>query len=73
MSGWSVPTSLNGSFELYGAQTSAIDELRLNLGTHYLVDNIDLTVSPVPEPSVIALMLGGLGLVGLMANRRRQA
>ncbi|VAW45109.1 hypothetical protein MNBD_GAMMA03-2048 [hydrothermal vent metagenome] len=29
------------------------------------------TVSPVPEPSAIALMLGGLGLVGFMAARRR--
>ena len=27
---------------------------------------------PVPEPSTIALMLGGLGLVGFMANRRRK-
>ncbi len=30
-------------------------------------------VSPVPEPSAIALMLGGLGLVGFMAARRRKA
>ena len=29
-------------------------------------------VSPVPEPSSIALMLGGLGLVGFMAARRCQ-
>ena len=29
------------------------------------------TVSAVPEPSTIALMLGGLGLVGFMAARRR--
>jgi hypothetical protein len=29
-------------------------------------------VSPVPEPSAIALMLGGLGLVGFMAARRRK-
>ena len=30
-------------------------------------------VSPVPEPSAIALMLGGLGMVGFMAARRRKA
>lgn len=30
-------------------------------------------ISPVPEPSTIALMLGGLGLVGFMAARRRKA
>ncbi len=29
--------------------------------------------SPVPEPSIYALMLGGLGLVGFMAAHRRKA
>ncbi|MEA3405462.1 MAG: PEP-CTERM sorting domain-containing protein [Pseudomonadota bacterium] len=34
-------------------------------------DIVISTVSAVPEPSTYALMLGGLGLVGFMAARRR--
>ena len=32
---------------------------------------VRLTVAPIPEPSTYALLLGGLGLVGLIARRRR--
>lgn len=37
-------------------------------------DNLKYTTvaAPVPEPSTYALMLGGLGLVGFMAYRRRK-
>ncbi|VAW45114.1 hypothetical protein MNBD_GAMMA03-2050 [hydrothermal vent metagenome] len=32
---------------------------------------VNAITSPVPEPSTIALMLGGLGMIGFMAARRR--
>ncbi|WP_296950667.1 PEP-CTERM sorting domain-containing protein [uncultured Massilia sp.] len=35
------------------------------------VDNI--SISPVPEPANVAMLAGGLGLIGLMGRRRRSA
>jgi hypothetical protein len=32
----------------------------------------ELTISPVPEPETYAMMLAGLGLLGLAARRRKQ-
>lgn len=37
-----------------------------------LLDNVSL-VSAVPEPATLALMLGGVGLLGFSARRRRKA
>lgn len=71
---WSVDTSLNGSFEYYAAQAGSIDQLVLGFGNSFLVDDLVLNAAaPVPEPSTYALMIGGLGLVGLMASRRKKA
>ncbi len=43
------------------------------LSDSVLISNFKYTeVSPVPEPSTYALMLGGLGLVGFMAYRRKK-
>ena len=36
------------------------------------VGNDNVTLSPVPEPEGLALMLGGLGLVGVIAGRRQR-
>lgn len=38
----------------------------------YGINSVSYNVSAVPEPSSIALMLGGVGLVGFMAMRRRK-
>lgn len=39
-------------------------------GTNLVMDNF--TISAVPEPSTYALLLGGLSLVGFIANRRKK-
>lgn len=38
----------------------------------FAMDDFRFQVAAVPEPSTYALMIGGLGLVGFMARRRRQ-
>jgi hypothetical protein len=38
-----------------------------------LIDNVNLEVTPIPEPSTYALMLLGLAGVGAIARRRRSA
>lgn len=53
--------NLNGTDGLQVLNSSVLD-----------FSNTGYLITPVPEPSTYALMLGGLGLVGFMAMRRRE-
>ncbi len=53
-----------------GDYVLSISGIAGDISTGYTVNTV---TSPVPEPSSIALMLGGLGLVGFMAARRKKA
>ncbi|WP_229702148.1 PEP-CTERM sorting domain-containing protein [Bowmanella pacifica] len=70
---WSINTGLNGSYEYFGAQSGLIDELRLDFGNFFLVDNLALnhgTSTPVPEPAPLALLALGLAGIGLLRRRK---
>jgi hypothetical protein len=79
-----VMTDYMVSFTTTGGANAGLigDTLKIQLGqdaghSDYPVaefDNVRLdgTVSAVPEPSTWAMMLGGVGVLGLMIQRRRQ-
>ena len=60
------------------AFASSIDEISFKTigdasAEQFYIGTVTASVSAVPEPSTYALMLAGLGLVGFMARRRKQA
>ena len=68
-----------GRFGPFGFDTvpnvdaSLIDFLLISLtgfGTSYNIDNIDVTLAAVPEPSTYALLALGIAAVGTAARRR---
>ncbi len=67
-------SSLAQSGSIYSfSEFSSVNKITIS-GSNLAFDNITLSaVSPVPEPGTYAMLLAGLGLVGAMARRRRQA
>ncbi len=67
---WSSQVSLTSQFSFISGLNGMIDELRLDFGNHFLVDNLALNenTQSVSEPASIALF--GLGILGLAGIRR---
>ena len=57
----------NGGSTVFGLQDAGND----NIGI--VIDNLSLSVGPVPEPATWAMMIAGFGLAGMAARRRRPA
>jgi len=71
--GYTAPATFSHIFALGGEITLAfgvVDVLDHNGSSALLVDN--MRIAPVPEPETWAMLLAGLGLIGLLARRRSQ-
>lgn len=66
---WSVNTSLNGSYQYIAGNNLLIDELRLGLGNHFVVDYIQ--VNAVPVPAAAWLFSSAIIGLGISAKRKR--
>jgi hypothetical protein len=58
------------SFGISGNQVASFTAATFNGGS---VDYVYLNAAPVPEPETYAMLLAGLGLLGYMAKRKKQA
>lgn len=71
---WQISTGLNGSYKFFGAQAGAIDTLDIDMGEHFLVDDLVLLSeqpgTDVPEPSSLAIF--ALGIMGLASRKMKK-
>ena len=67
---------VSSSFDLSGLAAGSY-EVRFGNGQccsyqEFGVDNVSITLPPVPEPETYVMLLAGLGLLGFAARRRKQ-
>ena len=67
---WRSEVNLTTSWAFFGGQVDVIDELQLDLGNYFLVDNVALSEVPVP-PAVWLFASALLGLLGFSRRRNK--
>jgi hypothetical protein len=59
---------------LFQADWTSIDKLTIQsayfLSGYNMMDNLSYSTAPVPEPSILFLMLAGVGLIGIACRKR---
>jgi hypothetical protein len=68
----STPISL-GAFNLTSTAPFTLTLSGTTSGAPLAAYSGHITVTPVPEPETYGMLLGGLGLLGLVARRRKQS
>lgn len=63
----------NTNFTVYGFTGILFDEVRFGATQAFLVDNVSFNDSAVDVPAPASLALFGLGILGLVASRKRKA
>lgn len=65
--------NITNRFQQFDLNMKGVDKVTWSTNGKFNLLLDDITVSAVPEPQTYAMMLAGLGLLGFMARRRRQA
>ena len=71
---FSTPSPVTFDFDSLGLVTIAVDApplLSSSGATVYGTMTATVTTTPVPEPTILALFLSGIGAIGFVARRRR--